>query len=370
MKDTGIIFALILIILANSCINEFEPEIAESTRVLVVEGLLTDQPVANRVKLSSSMIPGEMLVPVPVSGAHVRIQDDQGNTHILTEKEPGCYYTDPSLFKGIPGRKYALFLDTFMGDCASPYCELVPGPPIDSVYYEKVLIKTSELGLPVEGCQIYVDTHDQADSSRFFRWDYIETWIFKLPYDVTNNICWRTVGSERIYLANTTYLAEPRISRFPLIRIPTETDDRLQEKYSVLVNQYSLNEDEFRYWEKIEKIAQQSGGLYDVTPMTIEGNMRRLEDPSEKVLGYFRVSAVSSQRIFIDDVFKGFKDPYKSCPYETLPIYRAVLGLGESFWVIIIDNDLQIKVITDQLRCADCTTRGTTVKPDFWPDGN
>ncbi len=367
MMKGGIIFILILIILANSCINEFEPDIAEVTPILVVEGLLTDQQVANKVKLSSSMMPGEALVPVPVTGAQVRIQDDQGNTHRLTEKEPGCYYTNPAVFKGIPGRKYALFIDSYVGDCASPYCEMVPVPPIDSVYYEKVLIKTNELGLPVEGCQIYVDTHDETDSSKFFRWDYTETWIFKLPYDVPNNICWRTSGSDRIYLANTTYLAEPRISRFPLIKIPTETDDRLQEKYSVLVNQYSLNEDEFRYWEKIEKIAQQSGGLYDVTPMTIEGNMRRLEDPSEKVLGYFSVSAISSQRIFIKDIFKGFKDPYKSCAYETLPIYRAVPGIGETYWVIIWDYDLQIKVITDQLRCVDCTTRGSTEKPDFWP---
>jgi hypothetical protein len=61
MKCAGIIIALILVILANSCINEFEPEIEESTRILVVEGLLTDQPVANRIKLSSSMMPGEAL---------------------------------------------------------------------------------------------------------------------------------------------------------------------------------------------------------------------------------------------------------------------------------------------------------------------
>jgi len=254
-----------------------------------------------------------------------------------------------------------------MGDCASPYCELVPVPPIDSIYYEKIIVKTNELGHPVEGCDIFLDTHDPSGTARFFRWNFTETWIFRLPYDVPNRICWRSVPSDRILLANTNYLSASEINRFPVIRIPTETDDRLSDKYSIMVNQYSLNEEEYRYWEKIQKMSEQSGGLYDITPMTVEGNMRRLEDPEKKVLGYFSVSSVSSRRFFIEDTFKGFKNIYRSCPTDTFPILHAIPFLGQTCWVIIRDQDLGIKIITDQLRCADCTTRGTTIKPDFWP---
>lgn len=361
------VLAVSVLCMTGGCITEFEPETGNSDRILVVDGLLTDQPVANRVRLTSSMMIGELLNPIPVEGALVRIQDDEGNTHRLAEKEPGCYYTNPLFFRGIAGRKYALFVDTYMGDCASPYCELVPVPPIDSIYYEKIIVKINELGNPVEGCDIFVDTHDPSGKARFFRWDFSETWLFRLPYDVPNKICWRTSVSDRIFLANTSYMSESQIKRFQLLRIPTETDDRLMDMYSILVDQYSLNEDEFRYWEKIEKMSEESGGLYDETPMTVEGNMRRLEDPAEKVMGYFSVSSVASQRIFIEDTFRGFKDIYRSCPTDTFPISHTIPFLGQTSWVIIRDSDLGIKVITDQLRCADCTTRGTTVKPDFWP---
>jgi len=368
MKKLYIISILIIFILANGCVTEFEPEITESEHLLVVEGLITDQHEASRVKLSSSTVLGESLTPVPVSGAHVRIQNDLGESHILAEKEPGSYYTNPDSFRVIPGRKYALFLDTPMGNYASDYCELVGVPPVDSVYYEKEFIKYNPAGGIVEGCQIYLDAYDPSGKTRYFRWDYTETWLFRLPYNVPNNACWITLRSGKILLANTAYLTESKISRFPLTKIGTETDDRLLEKYSIMIDQFSLNEDEYRYWEKIGKIAQESGGLYDVTPMTIEGNIHPLDDPEGKVLGYFSVSSVSSGRLFIDDIFQGYKNLYASCPYATVPKNWTIPYLGTQYWVIIVNEDEQTKTYTDQIRCADCTTRGTTEKPDFWPD--
>ncbi len=359
---------MVLILLTGGCVTEFIPESKDAKQMVVIEGMITDQPVANRVKVSMSMPLDKLLNPVPVRSAIVQIKDDKGNMWTLTEKEPGCYYTDPRQFRGVPGRMYALLVNTFTGLYVSSFVEMTASPPIDSLYYEKEFVKLNQLGQVVEGCRIYLDTRDPSNNARHFRWDYSETWMIRLPYLVPNNICWITLESNQVFLGNTSYLTESKVSRFPLKSIATETDDRLRELYSMLVTQYTISEEEFRYWEKIQKMTDKTGGLYDVIPMNVEGNMRNVADPEEQVLGYFSVSSAVSRRIFIKDYFAGLKDLYSGCPYATVPINQTIRYLGDIYWIIIMNYDEGTKTYTDQLRCADCTTRGSTVRPDFWPD--
>ena len=133
-----------------------------------------------------------------------------------------------------------------------------------------------------------------------------------LPYSVPplrNKVCWISSNSNVINIKSTSVLEEDRISGYPLNFISNLTD-RLRVKYSILVNQYSLNEDEYLYWEKFQNITEQVGGLYDIIPSSVPSNVYCLDDPNEKVLGYFSVSANSSKRIFIKDNFSGLFTPY------------------------------------------------------------
>ena len=129
-----------------------------------------------------------------------------------------------------------------------------------------------------EGSQVYLNTEDPLGKCKFYRWDYTETWKFRLPYSVPNNTCWITNNSDDINIKSTSVLTEDRISRFPVKFISNETD-RLNVRYTILVNQYSLNEDEYIYWEKLQNISEEVGGLYDITPSSIPGNIFCIEDP-------------------------------------------------------------------------------------------
>jgi hypothetical protein len=136
------------------------------------------------------------------------------------------------------------------------------------------------------------------------------------------------------------------------------------------VNQYSLNEDEYLYWEKLQNISEQVGGLYDIVPSAIPSNIYCLEDPTQKVLGYFSVSACSSKRIFIKDHFAGVFTPYsdKTCISDTIFGNGPIAYLNTFVWVII-DHPLPpptYRVLTRTKGCYDCTVRGTNIQPDFW----
>jgi hypothetical protein len=247
--------------------------------------------------------------------------------------------------------------------------EMKPVPAIDSIYYEKMTLKEIDGISAQEGCQVYLNTHDPTNQTKFYRWEYSETWEFVLPYYVANKICWVSASSDLINIKNTTVLEEDRIDRYPLNFISNQTD-RLNVKYSILVNQYSLNEDEYLYWEKLQNLSEQVGGLYDIIPSSIPSNVYCLDDPNEKVLGYFSVSANSSKRIFIKDRFAGLINLYATCPADTVSLGFPIPNLNSTVW-IIEEHGMPdpYRVLTYNRGCADCTVRGTTKEPDFWKDG-
>jgi len=356
----------------GSCITQFMPETGENKDILVVEGLITDQLGTNIVKLSRSLpLAGKKIIK-PVRGYNVTISDDEGNSHLLSEKEPGTYITDSATFRGIVGRKYKLIIRA--NNIGAPNytyeslpMEMKPVPPIDSIYFEKVIIETGT-AWKKNGCQIYLDTHDPENKCKYYRWDYTETWEFRLPYYVTNNRCWISERSNVINIKSTNVLSASNIVQYPLKYISPETD-RLSVKYSLLVNQYSLNEDEYDFWSKIQNISQDVGSLYDITPASIPGNIFCIEDPGETVLGYFSVSSVNSKRIHIKESFLGLVNLYYQCPTDTVHSLEEIEDVLNTKYWIIEDGSYDIPpywVITNKKGCADCTVRGTNIKPSWW----
>lgn len=376
MKSISYIIASLFFLIISGCITQFVPETDEDQNLVVVEGLITDQPDVNTIKLSRSLPLGKKIILRPLRGCSVSITDDQGSTFLLTESSTyGTYLTNVSEFQGVVGRKYTLHINTNNSTTThysyqSLPMELRAVPPIDSLFYEKLTLKEkTEFTGPKEGCQVYLNTHDPAGNCNFYRWEYIETWKFQLPYMTTNNTCWITNNSNKITIKNTSVLAEDIVARLPLHLITYETD-RLSVRYSIMVNQYSVSEDEYIYWEKLQNISEEVGSLYDITPSSIPGNIFCIEDPGEQVLGYFSVSAKTSKRIYIDETFRGLVALYKECPTDTIYGNAQIPYLNSNVW-IIDDQPFAMppfKVITDKKFCADCTTRGTTTKPDFWDD--
>ena len=366
-----------LLIFLSGCITEFVPETKEEKELLVVEGLITDQPGINTVKLSKSMPFGVKSEAKPLSGCIVIISDNEGNWYWLNENSPGNYITDSASFRGREGVIYTLRItagdDINSLNYESYPVEMVPVPPIDSIYYEKLVIKEDYVNYGgIDECQIFLDTHDPQNLNKYYRWDFDETWVLRLLWPVEKIKCWVSDTSTTINIKSTAAFNESRIIRHPVTYI-SNTTDRLLRKYSISVNQYSLSEDEYIYWEKIQNITDQAGGLYDIIPASVPSNIFCVENPGEDVLGYFSVSAKSSKRIFIQDDFGGIIDQYPDCPIDTVYGEVEIWGLDVSVWVLADYppgswgfGSPRIRILTDKRGCADCTTRGTTNKPPYW----
>jgi hypothetical protein len=378
MKNIFQSFFIFVFILLTSCITEFVPKTTEDSEMLVVEGLITDKQEAYTIKLSRPQHLGALNVLKPVGGCVIEVSDDSGQSFSFNETIPGTYVSDPLNFKGILGRIYTLHISIDANNNTLKYesfpMELKPVPPIDSIYYEKVTLVAQSANTALqEGCKIFLDTHDPDNRCKYYRWEFTETWEIHVPFTVPNNVCWVTNKSNAINIKNTSVLAEDRVTRYP-VNFVTNSTDRLATKYSMLVNQYSLSEDEYLYWEKSLNISEQVGGLYDMIPSSVPSNIYRLDNPNEKVLGYFSVSGTSSKRVFVKDRFAGIYNPYTDdiCISDTIfgAANGPIRGLGTSVWVII-NHPLpppSYRVITRVKDCYDCTLRGANIEPDFWKE--
>jgi hypothetical protein len=385
MKILKYIPAFILIIAITGCVKEFLPETEQNPELYVVEGLITDQPGIHSIKISKSIPLGSEAEADPVRQCNVWITDNLGNKYPLTELN-GQYHTASS-FHGVTGRSYTLHIEVMRYVLNRRVVELVieslpmemlPVPGIDSLFYEKVAIRKEDgFKFPGEGCQVFLNTTDPADKCRFYRWDYLETWKIDAPnyQRAINKQCWVEEKSEDIIAKTVKGLNENRIDRLKVRFISNETD-RLSSRYRIGVNQYSVTEDEYNFWSDLEKLTEQSGSIYDIIPSSLSGNLYCPSSPGRQILGYFSVSAVKSETIYIDEKFKGLMDPYKDCLTDSLLQEREVLFPppqvlefdGLYWWIVEIDPNTPpgYLIVTEDKGCVDCTVRGSKEKPDYW----
>jgi hypothetical protein len=94
-KTTSILFILfiIIIMIPGSCIEQFIPDTNEDLELLVVEGLITDMPEENVIKLSRSLPLGRKKVLKPIKGALVTITEHMlqipQNSSVMWEENTG-----------------------------------------------------------------------------------------------------------------------------------------------------------------------------------------------------------------------------------------------------------------------------------------
>ncbi len=382
----------ILFLLLSGCVEPFDPVLDESDAMdlLVVEGLITDETGPFGIRLTSSAPvynkdPNVVNEFSPVSGAEVQIYDDQGNSYLLFENEPGWYETEEKELKGTPGYSYTLSIATPDGKQYESSSEFMQeGPEIDEVHFEEdtVTYFDQETAYKENRINILLDTRPPGEELTYFKWEFEETWEFEMPNYIQVNHgtgqfspppsihtveieegqkhCWVSGVSQAILVKSTLDSPSNDIENFTIQAIgPSE--DKLNIKYSILVKQYVISSELYDFFRIVHEANEETGGIYEKTPAKIVGNINCC-NASGQALGYFMASAVKTKRIFIEpsehSVAKG--TALAGCGWTTeIPRYLPVFLYGT------YDNG-DTKVWSTNKYCVDCRVRGTSVEPDFW----
>ncbi|KPL16305.1 MAG: hypothetical protein AMS26_05130 [Bacteroides sp. SM23_62] len=390
-KYISLITIGIMMLLFDRCVEPYMPELDENDAVnlLVVEGMITDETGPFGIRLSST-------IPVydyrnilensrPVNGAEVQIIDDEGNIYLLFEKEPGWYETEEKDLKGMPGNTYTLMVNTPDGkQYQSSPVFMQEGPEIDRVHYQEVSRTHFDLETPYEEnwLNILVDSKAQGKDITYFKWDFEETWEFKMPayvlvnhgwdegappptwetidIDEEKKHCWVTESSNSVLIKSTVDNPSNEINSF-ILQSLGPPHDQLNIKYSILVKQYVISRDLYKYFKRIRESNEETGGIYERTPAQILGNIQCC-DADEIALGYFMASSVKTKRIFIhpDEHNVTGGSAYEGCGWTSVrPRYFPSYVYGT------YDGGSSIAYSINKY-CSDCRVRGTNVAPDFW----
>lgn len=402
---TGIFIGLLLAISFSGCVDPYVPELKGYESILVVEGLITDDNSSYTVKLSRS-VQDQDTVPEVISDAVIYISDESEKNFYLTNFGNGLYRTDSTEFRGMIGNTYVLHIQTAEGNFyeSEPY-KMEAVSDIDNIYYARDQELGSNGTVMNEGLRIFLDS--RGGINKYYRWDYEETWKFKVPspkkYDYVNETifvpvadvkeyCYKMRKSQEILIYSTFEGKSDRVEGQNISFIDPKKSDRLLIQYSVLMKQYSISEKEYDFWYNMKQINEKGGSIYSIQPFPVISNIHNVNDPDERVLGYFQVSAVKVKRKFItfSDLsgmnFPIYRNPCKrvemapkdyprslySPPLTWDDLYEMYSTSGYYFVEPFFKAGTEVldKMVFAKPECANCEFTGTITKPDFWIDFN
>ncbi|MGZ3763204.1 MAG: DUF4249 domain-containing protein [Mucilaginibacter sp.] len=386
MKRLYHAFYLLALVL-SACVKPYSPpSISTPNSYLVVEGVINIADDTTVIKISRTVKLNNQTTLNPELGAAVTLEGEHQYSITFFDYYNNGHYINYAT--NLPtDQRYRLRITLNSGkQYLSDYISSKPTPPIDSIGYA---VKNNVLNL-------YVNAHDETNSTRLYRWDFEETWQFHSKYQssyvaipsgiVPRNTyeqvyyCFGNALSQNILLNSTTKLAKDVVYQSPLAYIPI-TSEKLETKYSVLVRQYALTQPAFDFYQNLKKNTEQLGSIFDVQPTQFQdGNIHSVVNPKEYVIGYLTMTNVQTKRIFISNA---------DLPRNALPIYPYDCKQDTALYVNKQgNNDVQAVLVNPPIvyiptsaiivrgaivgylysspECADCTLRGTTQPPWFW----
>ncbi|SMD43525.1 protein of unknown function [Aquiflexum balticum DSM 16537] len=366
----------------SSCRDPFEPEVSfQDSNLLVIEGYIETASNESIIRLSRTN-PINSQDPIRVeTGAYITLLSETGESWSFFEKEPGTYSLTGSFNTAI---SYRLQI-TLRGNEA-----YISDPifPLESPEITEIGFNRNE-----DGVQLFVSARGN-ENAVYFIWDYEETWIFRAAFpssfifnpqtkqidlrrpDQNIHLCWNENKVNRIVLENSSRFSDYLVNERELVFIPN-LSEKLMQRYSINVRQRVLSKEAFDFWEIMRKNTEDIGGIFSPLPSLIKGNISPVDPKDPAAIGFVSMGKSSEKRHYInvDELrpWPVFIEDYARCEIfrDTIPPsdYELEFSSPNRLPVVQVNNDLIILGFqAAETRCADCTLRGTTVRPDFWED--
>ena len=293
----------------------------------------------------------------------------------LTEVREGFYQTDPVKIQGIPGREYRVIINAGQKRYESEWMYMKKCPEVERLYWQRESHPGKEFDY--DGIQVYIDTRDPENNTRYYRWEYQENWAFSVPVSSSWNpaLCYSRSISSNIMIGTTESLQNDRLEKQPVVYI-NQTSSRLTLRYRIILIQHAISQREYRYWEALEELNENLGTLFDPIPARINGNVSNINDHKENVLGFFTCSSVKKDTMYVDaqDFYYDpitFISPYKDCDFQTFEgenntDVNRYLRYGWLLADTFRDGLVLITTLANSRFCFDCTTSGDPVPPVDW----
>ena len=390
-----IAWCLVVLTLALSCREPFEIENSSFEDVLVVESTITNELKQQIVKVSRTYNLEEN-EPAFENNATVWIEDNLNTIFSFSQNTTGDYVSDIE-FNAETGHSYTLYITTQDGkEFSSTETSLSPISEITQLYAELITRDNGDIGI-----EVLVDSNNENSEAKYFRYEYEETYEVRPPHhsgvegiiDFTQEptvivtprlqeegLCYTTESSFGVIQTTSENLENNNVIRFP-IRFIEKSNGIIRDRYSILVTQYVQNIEAYTFYKIIEELGSIESILSETQPGNVSGNLQSLDNENEKVVGYFDVATVNSQRIYFTySDFNIVKPPYiYDCELLDLDYtdntsldgdrndrFNLEQRLLHGLYKLVSANHPNYVIATTE--CTDCTSISSNIRPDWWED--
>jgi len=272
--------------------------------------------------------------------------------------------------------------------------------------------ETNEDG--IEGVLITANSFDPNGNSKYYRFDYEETFkivapywspldafgvspiptrtyptlheVYTLPRTEEEETCYKLIESSEILQTDTNRLIEDRVIDFPVKFLPKD-EFKITHRYSILVRQYVQTLEGSSFFKTLNKFSGSESLFSQKQQGFIVGNIYAVDDPDEKAIGYFEVSSAKTQRLFFDfeDFFPGEEKPPHIVDCHVIkpelddhslfgsrdfsPLIQLLLYQEFKFVDFNEGVDFVMRpYFIVRKECGDCTSLGSNIKPEYWID--
>ncbi len=323
---------LFTFLLFNSCVDRISIEIPSGGDILVVDGLITDEPGPYTVELTrASKLDTDLNFRKFVSAKSVAIFDNLGNSEVLKEVEQGIYQTKPDGIRGVTGRAYYVRVEGRDGKTFESVPEMIkPVGEVDSVYYEAVSFQP--IDAPTEyGFDVYMDSKGLPDSDNQLRWKFSAIYLVKtfpelhvvpigegfradpLPCSsfIVNNgnilsvpgkscdccTCWVTQPEDKPHVSDNQFVSNGNFKRVKLGYVPVN-NLYFYDKVMIEVKQLSLSLTAFDFWKNIQAQKEGTGSLFQPPSGVVRTNIFE-KNGAEQAQGLFYAAGANKKVVFI-----------------------------------------------------------------------
>jgi hypothetical protein len=405
--------SFLLFIILFGCTEPYLLQTSDFEEALVIEATITNQLKKQQIKLTKTYRLEES-GPEFVENATVTVEDDLGNIYNFIEGDK--IYESENPFQAIAGRKYKLTILTDGKTYTSTQEVLTTETEVQSLEVSNKVIDG------VRGAEIELKSFDPTNTSKYYRYEYEETYkiiaprwlphtakviavpspsnplimepqISLTPRTYEARVCYSTDISEKIILFNSSNLSEDRVN-LKLRFIPV-SNPIIKHRYSILAKQYVQSLEAHTFYSTLKKLSENQSILSQNQPGFFSGNITCSTNPNEKVVGFFDVSSYSEKRMFFnfDDIFSAADAPgyFYDCFWDQIfvdkkdargrflfcyPINQPSDCKGDVveyyleeelilyYKQLYIGADKYVDLVP--LPCGDCTTFSSNVVPPFW----
>jgi hypothetical protein len=337
-----------------ACIDPISFDIPPAADLLVVDGLISDEPGSYKVKLSRGVdLDVATGIEAPVSGASITLYEDGASSEDFVEVSPGEYVTG-GVITGRIGHSYHITIATADGRTfVSDPEEIVAGGSVSAIRYEyeeRTSIKSfGPVRADVYNVFIDADAPTEAPGEVYFRWRYTGTYRietrpelhqtfsqgfwYRTPYQCSGYVvmpqegggrleqvepcvcctCWVKQYETKPQLSDTQLVTDGKFSNMKVGEVPVNPATFF-DKFLIEVEQMSLSRTAFDFFKLMRTQKEGAADLFQPAPGRLIGNIRATNS-NFPVVGLFWATSVRRESVYI----MRNEIPIVLPPYEIYP---------------------------------------------------